>query len=115
MPFTITSDLERVPDYAALCRLAGQHHVHITGTESAGSFSSGSVAGQYEFGASGLSGEFNGHGVAGQFCFEPGRGVVTIAEKPFWLPEVLLRQKIVEGLESLRAVLASGGSGWRMD
>jgi len=44
--------------------------------------------------------------VKGEFSFEIGMAVVTITDKPFWLPEVILKQKITEGLDSLCAGLS---------
>jgi hypothetical protein len=36
----------------------------------------------------------------GEFTFEIGKAAVTIVDKPFWLPEILLKQKITEGLDT---------------
>lgn len=84
-----------------LCRLAAENQVHVSGNERAGSFSGRGVAGNYEFGAESLHGAFAGHGVTGEFRFEIGQATVTITDKPFWLPETLLKQKITEGLDTL--------------
>jgi len=89
-----------------LCKLAAQNHVRVTGNEQAGSFSGHGVEGDYEFGENGIHGTFAGHGVAGEFSFEIGKATVTVIEKPFWLPEMLLRQKITEGLDALCNELA---------
>jgi hypothetical protein len=56
--------------------------------------------GDYEFAEDGIRGTFAGHGVRGEFSFEIGNAAVTITDKPFWLPEVLLKQKIAEGLDT---------------
>ena len=53
---------------------------------------------------------FAAHGVAGEFSFEVGKATVTVIEKPFWLPEMLLRSKIVEGLDLFRNEVGSGQS-----
>jgi len=100
MSFTITKNLERLPSYPMLCQLAVENQVHVTGDERTGSFSGRGVAGNYEFGADSLHGTFAGHGVTGEFQFEIGQATVTITDKPFWLPEMLLKQKIAEGLDS---------------
>ena len=55
----------------------------------------------YEFGDTGMHGKFAGHGVSGEFSFEVGKVTVTITGKPFWLLEMLLKQKITAGLDSL--------------
>lgn len=68
--FTITRKIEQLPSYPMLCKLAAQNAVKITGDERAGSFSSGGVAGNYEFGADCLHGNLAGHGVTGEFRFE---------------------------------------------
>jgi hypothetical protein len=101
MSFTIARNLEQLPSYPMLCKLAGQKHVHVTGNELTGSFSCRGVEGDYEFGEAGLHGRFAGHGVTGEFSFELGKAAVTITDKPFWLPETLLKQKITEGLDTL--------------
>lgn len=84
-----------------LCKLAEQNHVHVTGNELAGSFSCRGVEGDYEFGDQGIHGKFVGRGIAGEFSFEIGKASVTITDKPFWLPDILLKQKITEGLDTL--------------
>jgi hypothetical protein len=89
-----------------LCKLAGQNHVCLTSNENAGSFSCRGVEGYYEFGEDCIRGTFAGHGVKGEFSFEVGKVAVTIIDKPFWLPEKLLKQKITEGLDSLCSELA---------
>ena len=83
-----------------LCKLAEQKHVHITGNESTGSFSCRGVEGDYKFGEDGICGNFAGHGVKGEFSFRIGKAAVTITDKPFWLPEMMLKQKITEGLDT---------------
>jgi hypothetical protein len=100
MSFTITRDLEQLPSYPMLCKLADQNDVRVTGHEQAGSFSGRGVAGNYEFGKTGIHGKFTGHGVAGEFSFEVGKAAVTVTDKPFWLPEMVLKQKITEGLDT---------------
>ena len=89
-----------------LCKLAEINQVRVTGNEHAGSFSCCGVEGDYEFGEDGIRGKFTGHGVTGRFSFEIGKATVTVIEKPFWLPEMLLRQKITEGLDALWKELA---------
>lgn len=99
MSFTITRKLEQLPSYPMLCKLAGQNHVHLTGDERTGSFSGRGGAGTYEFDQTRIHGKFAGHGVTGEFSFEIGTATVTVTDKPFWLPEMLLKQKITEGLD----------------
>ena len=102
MSFTITRHLERLPSYPTLCKLAEQNRVRVTGDEHTGSFSGPGVEGDYEFGKDGMHGKFSGQGVTGEFSFEIGKATVTVIKKPFWLPEMLLRQKITAGLDTLR-------------
>ena len=90
-----------------LCKLAEQNHIHVTGNERTGSFLWRGVAGAYEFSEDRIHGTFAGHGVTGAFSFEIGKAAVTITDKPFWLPEMLLKQKITEGLATLCSELAS--------
>lgn len=105
MSFTITRSLELPPSHSRLAKLAEKMHVHVSGDERSGSFSGRGVEGNYEFDAGGLRGNFAGHGVAGTFSFKNDKATVTITDKPFWLPEMLLQEKIGEGLDKLRAEL----------
>jgi hypothetical protein len=89
-----------------LCKLAEQNHVRVNGNEHAGSFSGRDAEGDYEFGENGIRGRFATHGVAGEFSFEIGKAIITVVKKPFWLPEMLLKQKIAEGLNTLWNELA---------
>lgn len=106
MSFTISRNLEQLPSHAMLRNLAEQNRVHLTGNESSGTFSCRGVEGGYESSAGGTHGTFAGHGVTGEFSFAPGKVAVTITAKPFWLPEMLLKQKITERLDLLCAELA---------
>jgi hypothetical protein len=101
MSFTIIKNLEQLLSYPMLCKLAEQNSVRVTGDERTGSFSGHGMEGDYQFGDDGIHGKFAGHGVKGTFSFEIGKAAVTIADKPFWMPETLLKQKITEGLATL--------------
>ena len=90
-----------------LRKLADQNHVCITGDERAGTFSGVGVDGDYEFSEAGIHGKFAGHGVTGDFSLQTGKVAVTITDKPFWLPEMLLKEKITEGLNRLCEELTS--------
>jgi hypothetical protein len=106
MSFTIIRNLEVLPSYPMLCRLAAQNDVRVTGNEHAGSFAGRDVEGDYEFGENGLHGKFAAHGVTGELSFETGKATITVIKKPFWLPEMLLKRKITEGLNMLCNELA---------
>jgi hypothetical protein len=106
MSFTIIRNLEQLPSYPMLCKLAEQNYVRVTGNEHTGSFSCRGVEGDYEFGEDDIHGKFTSHGVTGEFSLEIGKATVTVIEKPFWLPEILLKQKITEGLDTLWNELA---------
>jgi hypothetical protein len=101
MAFTINHPLQQLPTYSRLCQLAEQHHFLVTGDEHAGSFSRDGVAGSYQFSKAGIQGNFAAHGVKGTYVLAGGQAAVTVEEKPFWLPETLLKQKIAEGLNTL--------------
>jgi hypothetical protein len=101
MSFTIIKNFEQIPSYSMLCKLAEQNSVRVTGDEHTGSFLGHAVEGDYQFGEDGIHGKFAGHGVTGAFSFEIGKAAVTITDKPFWMPETLLKQKITEGLAKL--------------
>ena len=106
MSFTITRNLEQLPSYSKLCKLAEQNQVRVTGNENTGLFSCRGVEGDYEFGEEGIHGKFSGRGVTGEFSFKPGKAAVTVTDKPFWMPEMLLKEKIAEGLDTLCNKLA---------
>src|ERR1019366_5973674 len=106
MSFTIIKNLEQLPSNPTLCKLAERNSVCVTGDERTGSFSGHGVEGDYQFAEDGIHGKFSGHGVTGAFLFEMGKASVTITDKPFCLPETLLKQKITQGLETLWNELA---------
>ena len=78
MSFTIIRDLDPLPSYPMLCKLAEQHHVRVTGNERTGSFSCRGVEGDYEFGEAGLRGKFAARGVSGQFSLATGQTCALI-------------------------------------
>jgi hypothetical protein len=106
MSFTIIRNFEQLPSYPMLCKLAGQNMVRVVGNEQIGSFSCDGVEGEYEFSQDAMRGRFVAHRVSGEFSFATGKATVTVIEKPFWLPENLLKQKIAEGLDTLSQELA---------
>jgi hypothetical protein len=106
MSFTIIKNLEQLPSYPTLCKLAEQNGVRVTGNEHTGLFSGRGVEGDYHFGEDGVYGKFAGHGITGEFSFEVGKAAVTITDKPFWMPEMFLKQKVTEGLDALWKELA---------
>ena len=111
MPFTITKTLEQLPSYPIVYKLAEENQVHVTGNEQIGSFSGRGVDGNYQFSDAGLQGKFTGHGVTGDFSLAAGNATVTVIEKPFWLPESLLKRKIAEGLDKLFNAMISAPNG----
>jgi len=106
MSFTITRKLEQQLNYPVLRKLGGQHSVSIHGDERSGSFTARGVEGNYTFSDTGITGRFSGHGVTGEFSVGDGKAAVIVTDKPFWLPETLLKQKITEGLNILCDELA---------
>ena len=82
-----------------LCKLAEQNSVTVVGNEHAGRFQGQGGSGDYEIGADYVRGTFSAYGVGGTFECVPGQATVTVTDKPFWLPEALLKQKLTEGLE----------------
>lgn len=106
MPFTIIRSDEQIPSYPALSKLAAENHVCVVGNEQSGSFSCRGITGDYRFSDGAVLVKFAGRGVTGEFSFANGNATVTVFEKPFWLPELLVRQKIAEELEALFSKLA---------
>ena len=105
MPITVTRDLPRLPDFAALSKLADAQEIRLTGSETGGAFSGRGADGSYAFTDAGVSGRFTAYGVSGEFRLEPGKATIEVIEKPFWLPESLLTQKLGEGLGAFCAAL----------
>jgi hypothetical protein len=101
MSFTITKRLEQLPSYSALCKLAVENQISVVGDEHTGSFSGQGLQGDYQFGERSMKGKFSSHGVRVEFGIENGEAAVSVIEKPFWLPESLLKRKIEDGLDIL--------------
>jgi hypothetical protein len=103
MPFTVTHPLGRVPTFPELQALARQHGVQINGNEQAGEFQHPKVTGNYVFEPNGdLHGDFISQALgklAGTFVFMTGKAGITITEKPFLLPEAVLKSKLSGELE----------------
>jgi hypothetical protein len=112
MPFTVTQPLERPPTFPELQELARQHDVHIIGNEQAGDFyhpdsEQPKVKGNYSFEPNGeICGDFSSHIIGklkGKFVFTAGKAEVTITEKPFLIPEAVLKAKISEAMKEFCA------------
>ena len=108
MPFTITQPLERPPTFAEMQLLAGQHDVQIHGNELAGDFchpnsEQPKVTGHYAFDPNGdIRGDFAASvmgKLAGSFALAAGKIEVTITEKPFLLPEAVLKSTLSTALK----------------
>ncbi|MGA2786550.1 MAG: hypothetical protein ABSF60_03385 [Verrucomicrobiota bacterium] len=103
MPFIITHPLGRPPTFPELQALAGQHDVQINGNELVGGFchpnpEQPKVKGNYAFGPNGdIRGDFTGHVVgklAGSFVLMAGKAEITITEKPFLIPDAVLKSTL---------------------
>jgi hypothetical protein len=112
MPFTVTHPLGRIPTFPELQTLATQHEIHIIGNELAGGFchpdpEQPRVNGNYTFEPNGdLHGTFAGQvlgKLAGTFVCTAGKAEITITDKPFLIPEAVLKSKLTEGLREFCA------------
>jgi hypothetical protein len=112
MPFTVTHPLGRPPTFPELQALASQHDVQISGNEQAGSFchpdpEQPRVEGHYTFESNGdIRGDFTGRvagKLTGTFALAAGKAEVTIAEKPFLLPETVLKSTLAAVLKDFCA------------
>ena len=101
--------LVRPPMFAELQALAAQHDIHIHGNELAGDFCHPNpeqprVTGHYAFEPNGdLRGDFTGHvmgKLAGSFALTTGKAEIIITEKPFLLPEAVLKSTLSVVLKS---------------
>ena len=108
MPFTVTHPLGRPPTFPELQALARQHEIQINGNELAGDFchpdeEHPKVKGNYAFEKNGdIRGDFTGYVIGkltGIFVLMTGKAEVTITEKPFLIPEAVLKSKLSEGLK----------------
>jgi hypothetical protein len=108
MSFTITHSLGRPPTFPELQALARQHDVHVNGNELAGGFchpgsEQPKVKGNYAFEPNGdIRGDFTGHiggKLTGMFVLMTGKAEITITEKPFLIPEAVLKSKLSEALK----------------
>jgi hypothetical protein len=117
MPFTVTHPLGRLPTFPELQELARQHEVQIHGNEQAGDFhhpdqGHPKVEGNYTFEPNGgIRGDFAGHVIGkltGTFIFMTGKAEITITEKPFLIPEAVLKSKLSEALKEFCAKFSTG-------
>ena len=112
MPFSVTQPLGKPPTFPELQELAKQHEVRINGNAQTGDFhhpDSGhpKIKGIYAFEPNGdIRGEFTSDVVgklAGTFVFRAGTAEITITEKPFLIPEAILKSKLSEALKEFCA------------
>src|ERR1700690_264075 len=115
MPFTVTHPLGRPPTFLELQALAGQHNVQFNGNDRAGDFchpdpEQPKVKGNYSFEPNGdIHGDFTGHVIgklAGTFVFTAGKAEITVTERPFLLPESVLKSTLSEALKEFCARFA---------
>jgi len=103
MSLTVTHTLGRLPTFIELQTLAGQHDVQFHGNELAGDFchpnpEQPKVKGNYAFEPNGdIHGDFSGQvmgKLSGSFKLTEGKAEVTITEKPFLMPEAVLKSTL---------------------
>jgi hypothetical protein len=96
--------------------LAGQHDVRIDGNEWAGDFrhpnsEQPKIAGHYTFAPNGdVHGDFNGSvmgKLAGHFVMTHGKAEIVVTEKPFLLPEAILKSTLSKALKDFCAQFAA--------
>ena len=122
MPFTVTQPLGRPPTFPELQELARQHKVQIDGNELAGGFchpdpEQPKVKGNYAFEPNGdLRGDLTVREglwpfvaglvfgkLAGTFVFTTGKAEIAIIEKPFLIPEAVLKTMLSKALKEFCA------------
>ena len=110
MPFTVTQPLGRPPTFPELQALARQYDVPINGNELAGDFchpnpEQPKVKGNYTFEPNGdIHGDFTGQVIGkltGTFAFTTGKAEITVIERPFLLPESVLKSTLSQALKEL--------------
>jgi hypothetical protein len=115
MSVIITQSLGRPPTFSELQALAAQHDVRIHGNESAGDFchpnlEQPKVTGHYAFDPNGdIRGDFTGHvmgTLAGSFVLTTGKAEIIVTEKPFLLPEAVLKSIVSNSLKDFCARFA---------
>ena len=109
--------LGRCPTFAELQALAEQHAIRIHGNELAGDFchpnpEQPKVTGHYAFEPNGdVHGDFTGHvmgKLAGSFALTAGKAELTITERPFLLPEAVLKSTLSAVLKDFCARFETG-------
>ena len=117
MPFAVTQPLGRPPTFPELQDLARQHEVQLDGNEQAGGFrhpapEQPKVTGHYSFEPNGeIRGDFTSNIIGkltGTFVFKTGTAEITITEKPFLLPEAVLKSKLSAALKEFCARFPAG-------
>jgi hypothetical protein len=117
MSFSVTQQLERPPTFPELQALARQHDVRINGNELAGDFchpnpEQPKVTGHYAFEPNGdLRGDFTGHvlgNLVGSFVLTTGNAEIIVTEKPFLLPESVLKSTLSVALKDFCARFSPG-------
>ena len=112
MSIIIAQPLGRPPTFPELQALAGQHDVRIHGNESAGDFchpdlEQPKVTGHYAFDPNGdIRGDFTGQvmgKLAGSFVLTAGKAEIIVTEKPFLLPEAVLKSMVSAALKDFCA------------
>ena len=112
MSLTITEPMGKVPTFSELQALALQHHVQIKGGPLNGNFchpdaEHPKVTGRYAIESNGnIRGDFTSHvmgKVAGTFAMTTGKAEIIINEKPFLLPEALLKSTLSAALKDFCA------------
>lgn len=101
-PFTVSHPLGRVPTFGELQEKAKLYEVQIKGNDRAGEWMHSKAAGKYSFEKAGeISFDFSVPvpGLTGFSLLQAGKAEITITERPFYVPESLLKPKIMEHLK----------------
>jgi hypothetical protein len=90
-----------LPTLPQLTPVAARLGVTFQGDPTQGSYRGPGVDGAYHFLPECITGTFAGHGVRGDFSWELQHLRITVSQKPFFVPEALLRERVTAGFAAL--------------
>ena len=91
----------RLPNLPQLEPVAARLGVTFHGDPMQGTYRGPGVDGDYRFQPERITGTFAGYGVRGDFSWESTHLTITVSEKPFFIPESLIRARVAAGFDEL--------------
>ena len=98
---TLPYSAPRLPTLPQLEAVAARLGVSFQGNPTQGCYRGPGMDGAYHFLPECITGTFAGHGVRGDFSWELQHLRITVSEKPFFVPESLVRARVTAGFDAL--------------